>query len=221
MSCCLSRWRSDGVTSLLRATGPGGGRGHVPGDAGSPCASGTFVVTSAGGGGPLGHGFRLIEGPQGVGGGRAAEDAARPGPGAGFPVEEDEDSAAFTRHPPPTAPDWPRGQARPRWELAVSASSPAEALELRASSSCRSLTCGQRGRFGRMHGAGGRLGGTAERWKVGSGHLARPLVTQLFSPQGGWEQPQQQAEAKPMEMRTGAAPQREPARGQGPSSARL
>lgn len=84
-----------------------------------------------------------------------------------------------------------------------SASSPAEALEPRASSSCCSLTCGQRGRFGRMDGAGGRRGGPAERGKVGSGRLARPLVTQLFSPQGGWEQPQQQAEAKPIEMRTG------------------
>lgn len=51
-----------------------------------------------------------------------------------------------------------------------------------------------------MDGAGGRVGGPAERWKVGSGRLARPLVTQLFSPQGGWEQPQQQAEAKPIEM---------------------
>lgn len=44
--------------------------------------------------------------------------------------------------------------------------------------------------------AGDKLGGTAERWKVGSGHLAMPLATQLFLPRGGWEQPWQQAEAK-------------------------
>lgn len=44
--------------------------------------------------------------------------------------------------------------------------------------------------------AGDRLGGTAECWKVGRGHLAMPLATQLFLPHGGWEQPWEQAEAK-------------------------
>lgn len=155
----------------------------------------------------MSHGFHFLEGPQGVSGGRAEKDA---GPGASFTVDETNDPAAFTRHPLP---------ARPRWELAFSASSPAEALDLRASSSCCSLTCGQRGRFGRMDGAGGRLGGAAEQWEVGSGHLARPLVTQLFSPQGSWERPQQQAEAKPIEMRIGLP--LGTSRGQEPSSARL
>lgn len=55
--------------------------------------------------------------------------------------------------------------------------------------------------------AGDRLGGTAEWWKVGRGHLAMPLATQLFSPHGGRVQPRQQAEAHVTEARrTGAAP---------------
>lgn len=55
--------------------------------------------------------------------------------------------------------------------------------------------------------AGDRLGGTAEWWKVGHGHLAMPLATQLVSPHGGRVQPRQQAEANVTESRrTGAAP---------------
>lgn len=55
--------------------------------------------------------------------------------------------------------------------------------------------------------AGDRLGGTAEWWKVGSGHLAMTLATQLFSPHGEQEQLQQQAETKVRVVGTpGAAP---------------
>lgn len=55
--------------------------------------------------------------------------------------------------------------------------------------------------------AGDGREGTAEWWKVGSGHLTRPLATQLFSPHGGREQPRQQAETKVRVVgRTGAAP---------------
>lgn len=46
------------------------------------------------------------------------------------------------------------------------------------------------------HMADDRPGGTAKWWEVGSRHLARPSATQLFLPKWGWEQPQQQAEAK-------------------------
>lgn len=68
--------------------------------------------------------------------------------------------------------------------------------------------------------AGGRLGGTAECWKVGSGHLAMPLATQLFLPHGGWEQPWQQAEAKVTEEGGQELPKGETLAVPGPRAAR-
>lgn len=70
--------------------------------------------------------------------------------------------------------------------------------------------------------AGDKLGGTAERWKVSSGHLAMPLATQLFLPRGGWEQPWQQAEAKVTEegRQEPPPPHGKPAQGGGSGSAR-
>lgn len=74
------------------------------------------------GGGQSGRGFHFTEGPRGVGGsGSAEEDAARPRPGASFAGEgeEEEGSAAFTRHPLPSDPEVRPGQggscrSRPR-----------------------------------------------------------------------------------------------------------
>lgn len=173
---------------LLRATEPGaGGRGRVPGDACSLVRFCIRLVRRAVGSWFLSYrgvpGAWWWEGRRGCWPGLVRASLWR----------------RKTRQPSPTTspgtPPQPRpGQARSRWEPAFSAS-PANALGLHASSSSPEARETASGSWmGQM--AGARLGGTAEWWEVGSGHLARPLATQLFSPHGGWEWPQQQAEAK-------------------------
>lgn len=115
-------------------------------------------------------------------------------------------------HPVPfthTAPDWPEGRpgqggSRQSPSCALQSSMPSrQQLPPVPSPGAREAAAGLR--RGQM--AGDRLGGTAEWWKVGSGHLAMTLATQLFSPHGEQEQLQQQAETKVRVVGTpGAAP---------------
>lgn len=85
------------------------GRGPILNGAHSLCASSTLgCVYISSGSGQLGPGFCLTEGPQGVGGGRAEEDAS---PGTSVTVKENENSAASPLRCLPTlAQTGPRGR---------------------------------------------------------------------------------------------------------------
>lgn len=134
-------------------------------------------------------------------------------------------TAAFTRHRlpalPQTGPEVRPGQGGSRRALPhpLPRSTGASCLQLLPLPSPDAREAASGVWMGQM--AGNRLGGTAEWWKVGRGHHARPLATQLFSPRGGWELPQQQAEAKVTEQEDGLLPApRKPSQGEEPGSAR-
>lgn len=179
----------------------------------------------------MGHSFHLMEGPGGQGGsgvGGQKRIPAQPGPGTSITLEEKEHA-----EPPPdtVCPRYPRPAPGGRPGQGGSQCFPPRSLPKRwglvhlrrqllslpspeAREAATGLWTGQM--------AGDKLGGTAERWKVSSGHLAMPLATQLFLPRGGWEQPWQQAEAKVTEEgRQGPPPPHgKPAQGGGSGSAR-
>lgn len=211
------RWRSDGVASLRGAWAQG--RGCVPSDACSLVLFCIRLVRRA-----VGSWFRFYRGVPGVGGGRAEEVAGPAWPGYELRCGGEGRLGSLQRRHLPHRPAGPRsGQVKvgagvlrlgPRRGTGASRQQllPVPSPEAREPASGSWM--------GQM--AGDRLGGTAEWWEVGSGHLARPLATQLFTPHGGWERPQQQAEAKLGGEEDGPPPpQREPAQGEEPGSARL
>lgn len=167
----------------------------------------------------MGHGFCFIGGPRGlvVGGRKGSLAQVRASPGGEGRLQP---SATSSATPPSRAQVRP-GQGGSRvLRLGPRGSPRASRQQLLPVPSPEAREPASGSWMGQM--AGDRLGGTAESGEVGSGHLARPLATQLFAPHGGWERPQQQAEAKLGGEEDGPPPpRREPAHGEEPGSARL